>query len=437
MAVTDFATAAAQAPLDLQVVQRDIELTQNMDSILEKMFMTATKEAGEIGEQDFRHPIQFNIGGHTSGYQPDGGGYAKGFGPGYSEFIIAPVPMVSAFAATELMQRIAKGGAQVTAVDPVARMVADAKVKQGHDRDTYLQTYNNGVIGTVDTSYAGAVNVVPMANISFGARLIDIYEKYQVTDANLNVVGTVTVTDKQSNSIGAGDTVTLDNVPAGLAAGYNFIPSGVTSGTPLWVQGLQYIVDPSNAGDYDGVDRSISWVQAPALNATGGTLTLGTVSIFKARQQQAIGTENWDDMGSDAFWYTHLSQATSAEILGFAKSTYFLADGKPANYDIGPNTMGKWKISGRDVITESTSAIDKLYSLRKSGLRSVRYPGSQRFIPFAGSGSLWWPRMDQQGNWLSEYDIQYQDSANYYGKIPWWNGVVHTLAINPAFADAV
>jgi len=99
--------------------------------------------------------------------------------------------------------------------------------------------------------------------------------------------------------------------------------------------------------------------------------------------------------------------------------------------------MGKWKISGRDVITESTAAIDKLYSMRKSGLRSVRYPGSQRFIPFAGSGSLWWPRMDQQGNWLSEYDIIYQDSANYYGKIPWWNGVVHTLAINPAFADAV
>jgi len=110
--------------------------------------------------------------------------------------------------ATELMQRIAKGGAAVTAIDPVARMVADAKVKQGHDRDTYLQTYNNGVVGTVDTSYAGG-NVVQMANVSFGARLVDIYEHYQITDANLNVVGSATVTDKQSNSIGAGDTVTL------------------------------------------------------------------------------------------------------------------------------------------------------------------------------------------------------------------------------------
>lgn len=436
MPVPDFATAVAQAPLDLQAVQRDIELTQNMDSLLEKMFSRATKEAGEIGEQDFRHPIQFNIGGHTGGYQPDGGIYPKGFGPGYSEFIIAPVPMVSAFAATELMQRIAKGGQEVTAIDPVARMVADAKVKQGHDRDTYLQTYNTGIVGTVDPSYTGT-NVVQMANDPFGARLIDIYEKYQVTDTNLNVIDSVIVTDKQSNSIGAGDTVTLDHVPVGLASGYNFIPTGVTSGTPIWVQGLQYIVDPSNAGDYDGVDRSISWVQSPALNATNGTLTLGLVSVFKARQQQAVGTENWMDGGDDAFWYTHLAQATSAEILGFAKSTYFLQDGKPANYDIGPNTMGKWKISGRDVLTESTAAISKLYSLRKSGLRSVRYPGSQRFIPFAGSGSLWWPRMDQNGNWLSEYDIIYQDSTNYYTKIPWWNGVIHSLAINPAFQDAV
>lgn len=436
MAIQDFATAQAQAPLDLQVVQHDIELAQNMDSILESMFTTATKEAGDIGEQEFRHPIQFNIGGHTTAYMPDGGIYPKGFGPGYSEFIIAPVPMVSAFAATELMQRIAKGGALVTAIDPVAKMVSDAKVKQGHNRDTYLQTYNNGVVGTVDPSYVGT-NVVQMANVSFGARLIDVYEQYSVTDANLNIIGTVAVTDKQSGSIGAGDTVTIDNVPVGLAPGCNFTPTGLTSGTPLWVQGLEYIVDPSNAGDYDGVDRAISWVQAPGLNATNGTLTLGTVEVFSARQQQTLGTENWMDGGNDAFWYTHLSQRASANILGFAKSTYYLADGKPANYDVGTDMTRKWKISGRDVMADSTAAIDKLYSLRKSGLRSVRYPGSQRFIPFAGSGSLWWPRMDQQGNWLSEFDIMYQDSTNYYGKIPWWNGVIHSLATNAAFADAV
>jgi len=34
--------------------------------------------------------------------------------------------------------------------------------------------------------------------------------------------------------------------------------------------------------------------------------------------------------------------------------------------------MDKWKISGREVITESTAAIDKLYSMRKIRLRSVR-----------------------------------------------------------------
>lgn len=434
MAITDFGTAAAQAPLDLQVVQRDIELTQNMDSILEQQFALA--QGGDIGEQEFRHPIQWNVGGHTGGYQPDGGTYPQGFGPGYSQFIVAPVPVVSAFAATELMQRIAKGGTEVTAIDPVARMVADAKVKHSHSRDAYLQQYNTGVLGTVDASYAGT-NVVPMQNVSFGARLIDIYEKYQITDANLNVVDSVIVIDKQSSSIGAGDTVTLDHVPVGLAAGFNFIPTGVTSGTPLWVQGLEYIVSPSNEGDYDGVDRATSWVQAPSLNATEGTLTLGTISIFKARQQQSLGTEAWQEGGDDAFWYTHLAQASSAEILGFAKTTYYSADGKPINYDIGPVSTSKWKISGRDVITESTAAIDKLYSLRKSGLRMVRYPGSQKFIPFAGSGSLWWPRMSPDGGWLSEYDIMYQDSSNYYSKLPWWNGVISNLGINAAFADAV
>ena len=113
--IVDYATAQAQAPLDLQVVQRDIELSQNLDSILEQQFALA--QGGDIGEQDYRHPIQWNVGGHTGGYQPDGGSYPRGLGPGYSQFIIAPVPVVSSFAATELMQRIAKGGAQSTETD--------------------------------------------------------------------------------------------------------------------------------------------------------------------------------------------------------------------------------------------------------------------------------------------------------------------------------
>ena len=103
MAVPDFATASPGRRLICRwCKKKDIELTQNMDSILEKMFARSTKEAGDIGEQDFRHPIQFNIGGHTGGYQPDGSIFFWVSAPASSEFIIAPVPMVSAFAATEL-----------------------------------------------------------------------------------------------------------------------------------------------------------------------------------------------------------------------------------------------------------------------------------------------------------------------------------------------
>jgi hypothetical protein len=433
MPVVDFATAQAQAPLDLQVVQDDVNLTQNMDSLLEQQFSLAS--GADVGEQQYRHPIQYSTGGHTFSVGLDGGSLAKGIGPGYSEFIVAPVAVASGFAATKLMQDIAKGGKDVTTVDPVARMVADAKTKHAHCRDTYLQTYNNGVIGTVDTSYTGT-NVVQMANVPHGGRLIDLNERYAITDSNLNVIDEVTVLDVQKTTIGAGDTVTIDHVPAGLASGFNFTPTGLASGAPLWVQGLQYIVSPSNTGDYDGVDRGTSWVQAPALNATNGTLTLGIVSIFKARQQQSLGTENWMDGGQDAFWYTHFAQRTSAEILGFAKTNFMSTDGKAMNYDIGPDDEKVWYISGRKVLAESTADIDKLYSLRKSGLRMVRYPGSQKFIPFAGSGSLWWPRTDQNGNWLLEFDLYYQDSSNYYGKMPWWNGVVHNLGINAAFADA-
>lgn len=94
MAVQDFGTAAAQVPLDLQVVARDIELTQNMDSDLEKMF--GVEKGSDVSLQEYRHGIQFSIGGHSGGWQPDGGSLPQGFGPGYSQFIIAPVPVISA-----------------------------------------------------------------------------------------------------------------------------------------------------------------------------------------------------------------------------------------------------------------------------------------------------------------------------------------------------
>lgn len=429
MAGPNLGTAASQLALMLQKVQPDVENSQNLDRELDEMFSSIT--AQDIGLEKYRHPIQVEVGGTGGSYQPDGGSYFQGQGAKTDQFIIAPTPILVVFSATELLRRIGAGGKDVVDYNPVARMISDAKDKTAHYRNAYLQGYNNGVIGTIDTSYAGGT-VVQMATVPFGARLINISDVLQVTDTNFNVVATINVLDVSNTTVGGIDTITVDNA-AGLVAGYFIIPIGLASGTPIGWQGLQYIVSPQTNLEYCGVARTLSYVQAPAYNANGAFLTLGVTSAFKTRMIQSLGIRRFN--AKNVSWYGHPVQRTSAETLGFAKSFYMLQDGKVANYDIGaPTGTDDWMLCGIPVKQDSMAAVDKLYWLSKSTLRRVRYPGSQKFIPGLQDG-LWWPRQSG-GLYTSEYDLMYQDSVNYYSKLPRANGVIHALGLQPSLGAA-
>lgn len=429
MAAPNLGTAASQLALMLQKVQPDVENSQNLDSELDKMFSDVKAE--DMGLEKYRHPIQVEVGGTGGSYQPDGGSYFQGQGAKTDQFIVAPVPVLVVFSATELLRRLSQGGKDVTVYNSVARMISDAHEKAAHYRNAYLQGYNNGILATVDASYAGG-NTIQLATVPFGARLININDALQVTDANMNVVGTVNVLDVQNTSVGGIDTITVDAAPGGMAAGYNLIPIGLASGTPIGWQGLNYIVNPTTLLEYCGVSRSLSYVQAPAFNANGATLTLGITSAFKTRMIQSLGMKRFSAKGAQ--WYGHPAQRDSAEVLGFAKSFYMLQDGKPANYDIGAQTEDNWMLCGMKVVQDSIAAIDKLYWLNKSNLRRVRYPGSQKFIPGLQDG-LWWPRT-AGGLYLSEYDLMFQDSFNAYSKLPRQNGVIHNLGLQASLGNA-
>lgn len=429
MAGPNNSTAQSQIAIMLQQVQEDIETTQNLDQGLDRLFAGAT--SADMGTEKYRHPIQADVGGQMGSYSPDGGAYFTGTGPEYNQFIVVPFCLMVAFAATELLMRISEGGDKLTAVNPVSRMVAKAKAKAAHCRNALMQGYNQGLLGTVDASYAGGT-VVQMANVPFGARLLDINNQYQVTDANFNVIGISTVLDKTQSLVGGIDTITVDQVPAGTAAGYQFIPINMASGAPLGPQGLQYLVSPSNVGDMGGIDRNTSYVQAPSFNANGATLNLGVIEGMNARQQMNLGVEQED--GGERVYYTNLAQRTSARVLGFAKTVFMSTDGKAMEVDIAPNRKGRWVIGDQEVVIDSMAALDKVYDLAKSTLRKVRYPGSQKFLPGTLKG-LWWPRYTN-GQATSESDLLYQDSFNAYTKLPWKNAVAHGLAISPLFANA-
>lgn len=427
MPAPNYTTAQSQIALMEQVINENVETSQNLDEGIDRRFQKVG--AMDMGKEKYRHPILFDVGGQAGSYDPDGGPYFTGTGPEYQQFIVVPIPIMLAVGATELLDRISKASG-LSIIDPVTKMIAGVKKKMAHTRNALAQGYNQFILGTVDATYAGGATV-QMKNVSFGNRLLDINNQYAVTDAsgNYNIVGVPTVLNKSNSTAATVDTVTLDAAPAGLVAGSSFLLMNATSGAPLGPQGLQYMISNSNVGDQDGLSRALPQLQAASVNANGATLTLGFIEAERIRQLQLVGN---DEGATTRFWYGHNIQQATARQLGFAKTILMSSDGKLANFDMSPGRMDKWRIGDQEVETDSMAAIDILYDVSQSNLKKVRYPGSQKFLPGTLMG-YWWPRY-AGGQATSERDMLYQDSFNMYVNAVWPSGLIHGLAITPAMS---
>lgn len=418
----------------LQKISKKIDLVENADGILDKMF-SGIGPGDEIGLQNYRLEMQTEMGWLFSPYQPDGGAYPFGTGPEYSQGIIAPVPMILAGAVTELLQRISKAGSDVIVTDVIARMMGDVKKKAGHKRNQNLQGYNQGKLATVDATYSSGTTV-QLKSTPFGARLIDKGDQVNFTDSSYNILGNVAnVLDVSKNGVGTVDTITVDAVPVGLASGDFVILPNQASGSPLFLQGLEYIVTPQNTGDYLGIQRSNSFVQAPAFNANSAQITLGAVFALLTRGVQALGEERFQMERQKNRWYGHGAQWAGAQSLGFAKQVVMLSDGKAPVYDGVPSLFSAKELAGVGFDSDSTAATDKLYFLDKSCLVKIRYPGSEKFIPGPIDG-MFFPGIQQStGAYTSERFMYYQDSVQYATRNCWANAVLYGLGVPQVFSN--
>jgi hypothetical protein len=426
-------TAQSAIAVMRQVIDTNIELSQNLDVGLDRRI--ATISAYNVGTEKFRAPIQVDAGGQVSGLAPDGGPLPQGNGAEYLQFIIVPVSHDVAIASTDLMNRISEdsgaGDQRVIITDVVARLIAKAKTKMAHFRNCLLQGYNQGILATVDASYA-AVNPVPLTMLSFGNRLLDLNNVYQVTDANLNVIGQVTVLAKSKPTGATVDTVTLDNLPAALAEGCFFIPINYASGAPVGPAGLQYIITATQAGDMFGVQRTVEQTQAASADAGTAPLSLGVIDALEVRKSLSNGV---DDEMEASFYYANPVQRVTANQLGFAKRAELNSPGQTTEtFDISPNRRRPWMIGGKEVQEDSVAAVDYLYDVCPGLLGKARYPASQKFMTGPIKG-FWYQRM-VNGQHTTTYDAHFQDSWTVYTRKPWKHAVAHNLGLNAALTVA-
>ncbi len=425
-------TAQSAIAVMRQVIDTNIEISQNLDTGLDRRISTVS--AYNVGTEKFRAPIQVDAGGQVSGLAPDGGPLPQGTGAEYLQFIIVPVSHDVAIASTDLMNRISEdsggGDQRVIVTDVVARLIAKAKTKMAHFRNCLLQGYNQGNLAVVDASYAGGVTV-QLSRPSFGNSLLDLNNVYQLTDANYNVIGQVTVLAKSKPTGATVDTVNLDNAPGGIAAGCFFIPIQYASGVPIAPAGLQYIINATQAGDMFGIQRTVEQVQAASANAGLAPLSLGVIDSLEVRKALSNGV---DDEMQPNFYYTNPVQRVTAHQLGFAKLMVMTSDGSQPMLDISPNPSKRWTIGGKESLEDSVAATDYVYDIAPGLLGKARYPGSQKFMTGPIKG-FWYQRM-VNGAHTTTYDAHFQDSWTVYTRKPWRHGVAHNLGVNPALTVA-
>ena len=422
--------ASQQTSWMLQKVNSDVQLSENLDMAGDTLFSNAPNE--EIGLQQYRHPLRTEVGGLVGYIQDDGGSYPQGQASQVDQMIVAPLTILDVISATDLARRIASGGRDVVVDNWISLMISDVKEKTAHTRNAYIQGYNNGILAQVNATYAGG-NTIPLVTPPFGGRLLDRNGYYQVTDGNFNVIGNVNVVSLSNGGVGTIDTVTVDAPPVGTGAGYYFIPTGLSTGNPIGVNGMDYIISGSSALEYCGISRSNPYVQAPTYNANGAYLTLGMVEAFMARMKQSLGVKRFTQRKRNV-WYAHPAQRVSAQILGFSKTLYMAGNGKlPDSYDVATNPFATWMLAGIEVVEDSMCRTDTLRWIDKATMKRVRYPKSQMFIPFGGS-EIFWPR-NAGGLWVSESDAMYRDSFNYYSSLPIANGAIYNLGVQPILSN--
>lgn len=435
MAAPNFSTAAADSVIMLQTWTPPKDVVENSESELDRRFSDMGPQT-ITSLQYFRIMLQYEYGGSFGALNTDGGNYPTGTGGAYNEGVMTPVEICVAISATDQQMRIGSSGKNVIAVNPVAKLVADAHTKLPKKRNQSLQGYNTGQIATVASTYAGGgANPIALAAAPFGARSIDIQDVVQFMsgDGNYTLRGSAVIVDKQSNGIGVGNQVTVDTVPGGVVAGDYVMVQSVAAGSPLFFNGLQYIVSPNTTGEYLGMDRSLSYTQSPSYNANQSLITLGIGMTFLTRMQQALGTDTYKRDRQKNFWYSHNAQNAAWQQLGFAVQMITVPTGKAPAADLLPSTFQAPSIGGVEWLLDTTAATDHLYFLDRSSMIRCRFNDSPQFVAGQIDG-IWFQR--PSGSAYSSYkDAWLYDAVNYASRNQWTSGVVYNLAIQTSFAN--
>lgn len=346
-------SASSTIAVQLEVVQETIPFLVEKTDVLDK-YIQDNGRARKVSTKSYRIAFQTAMPASVAKINLDSSQVAlpAGGSAEWQQGTLTPLAFCVPIEWTKLAELAASG--DVAIQNTVSVQLAQATDALRNFRDIFLQSDGTGKIATVKAvdlvnniiTLSGPTDANPSG---FGARLLKKNQFVQVFNGNAlrpsgNQYGNSIQILKLNNTLGGTQSVVVDSIPNGTAAGDLIRVDGVEDGGPIFVNGIPVFHSTSTVGTTLGIDRSNSYIVANGIDNGGAQITQPILRLPFNQIRQALGDEGLKEL----LIHTHPAQIAAYEELGWNLQTIPLGDGKAKGLDL--LFAGKKEIDGRAFI---------------------------------------------------------------------------------------
>ena len=324
---------AQSVALQLEKVRDKLPLLYERDDIL----LTMIQQRGDVervSSRNMRLPLQIRPGGKAGLANMDGGDLGRGSGTVYDVAQVTPVFFRHAVEITKLVE-YASNAPEKAIENAAKREVKNAMFQFRAFLDKVMQTYGNGVLGTVGSITttglpAGVAAQFGMAKPP-GAQLFYYNQTVQVYDPTLT-------TNRGSANVLLVDPfnslLQVDSLPTGTSVNDLIVHDGLTGAQPTSLFGILYHQTNATTGTWLNLNRATYPVElaTPVVNGNNSAITPGAVRLAINKVRKALGS----NQVSKLIAYTALEQEHQWEQLGVTISQIIKegAGGRASDLDL-------------------------------------------------------------------------------------------------------
>ena len=329
--------------LTLEGVQEQIPAVLITADTLASRF-TNTR-ATRVSNRLFRIVEKIAMAGGDSRYvNPDGGAAPLGSAPQWIAGGVTPTGISVATNWTEEVALIGEKVAGVAIANVVNEALADLTEMHKNWLDIGLHTDGTGNLATL--AAAPANGTATLNTMPFGARNIEIGQTVDIVNPAGNLTrGSLTLQNKVA-FIGSQNSFAYTGAaPIGSATNDIVRYGGLTDGTPVWINGLRYLVSYSTQGNLHGINRATTpQVVANGFDMGGNPITRSAIMLLKLQRNARVKKAAM----KGTFWYTHETQVNSLKEIGYDMEYIPLQGGKADGFD--PFFRGAVSLEGELIV---------------------------------------------------------------------------------------